>query len=205
MKKLFSKNSIILFSTFLGTIILVSCSQNNNNSDVANVKEVTKLAKDYQALQDSVDWAWQKMIKADDQKISDIKRLLEEVSYTKKYNLFLHDSLMQLQQQLTLKRYTQLSMKNSQLIDSYDSATDSLVKGVFRLVKSTPSIEQYPTAINLMGEIIDADNQVVLYRVKYDNWAKTYNGFMQQHKAKLAKKNIGKPVVEKYALFTLSN
>ena len=205
MKRIFKQYFRTIFISFLAMIILFSCSQNNSNTEVASGKDVSKLAKDYQALQDSVDSAWQTMIKADDQKIRDIKRLLEEVSYTKKYNLFLHDSLMQLQQKIAAKRYTQISMQNSNQIDSYDSATDSLVKGVFRLVKSTPSIDQYPTAINLMGEIIDADNQVVLYRVKYDNWAKTYNGFVQQHKDKLAKKNIGNPMVEKYALFTLNN
>ncbi len=198
------KNKFYYLSVIICNLCLWSCTQNSNNTDKKSSKGAQKIALEYQSLQDSVSVSWQNMIKSDDQKISDIKRLLDEVSYTKKYNLFLHDSLLQMHKILLLKRYTQRSMGESKLIDVYDNATDSIVKGVFRLVKTTPSIEQYPMAVNLMEEIIAADNNVVLYRVKYDNWAKTYNVFVDRNKEKLEKIN-STPLVEKYPLFTLGN
>jgi len=198
------RNKFYYLSVSLGIMCLWSCTQNSNNTDKKGSKDTQKTALEYQSLQDSVNVSWQNMIKSDDQKISDIKRLLDEVSYTKKYNLFLHDSLLQLHKTLSLKRYTQRSMSESKLIDAYDNATDSIVKGVFRLVKTTPSIAQYPMAVNLMEEIIAADNNVVIYRVKYDNWAKTYNIFVNRNKEKLTKIN-STPLVEKYPLFTLGN
>lgn len=198
------RNKLHFLTIIVGIFCLWSCTQNSNNTDKKNSKTTQKLSLEYQSLQDSVNGSWQNMIKSDDQKISDIKRLLDEVSYTKKYNLFLHDSLLQMHKILSQKRYTQPSMSDSKLIDAYDNATDSIVKGVFRLVKTTPSIAQYPMAINLMEDIIAADNNVVLYRVKYDNWAKTYNIFVDRNKEKLTKIN-STPLIEKYPLFTLGN
>lgn len=197
--------SISFLISALALIILASSCNKNGTSDKTTKTEQSKSeVLDYKALNDSVNTSWQVMILADDNKIADIKRLIEEISYTKKYNLFLLDSVRQMQQSLASKRYDQISMQKSSSIDQYDAATDSLVRAVFRLAKTTPNIDQYQTAMQLVQDINTAENEVVLFRVRYDSWVRTYNDYIQTHKTELEDKLKSGAVPEKYFLFTLN-
>lgn len=191
--------------SLLSLVAAVSSCKKNGTSDKAIKTEESKSeVLDYKAINDSVNTSWQLMMQADDQKIADIKRLIEEISYTKKYNLFLLDSTRQMQQTLASKRYTQISMQKSELIDKYDVATDSVVKAVFRLAKTTPSIDQYQTAMQLVQDINTAENEVVIFRVRYDGWVRTYNEHIKIHKTELEEKLKSDSLPEKYFLFTLN-
>lgn len=191
--------------SLLSLVAAVSSCKKNGTSDKAIKTEESKSeVMDYKAINDSINNSWQLMMQADDQKIADIKRLIEEISYTKKYNLFLLDSTRQMQQTLASKRYTQISMQKSELIDKYDAATDSVVKAVFRLAKTTPSIDQYQTAMQLVQDINTAENEVVIFRVRYDGWVRTYNEHIKIHKTELEEKLKSDSLPEKYFLFTLN-
>ena len=141
-------------------------------------------------LEDSSQAAWKFMTEADDQKIAYTKRLLDEISYTPKYNVIKHAKLMERCAKLKAKRYDMVNL-NSEKIDKYDIATDSLLKDVKTLVLSTPNVENYPLCSELLNDISALDNDVVIHRVKYDNWAMQYNSILKDHSEEL--KAMGNP------------
>jgi len=136
---------------------------------------------------DSVKGAWMFMMEADDQKIAFVKRLLDEISYTPKYDIVAHAKLIDKCKALKAKRFDENSMSNSVSIDKYDAATDSLLREVKALVLSTPNVENYPLCGQLLNDITALDNDVVMHRVKYDNWAMEYNKVLDERKEEIAK------------------
>ncbi len=114
------------------------------------------------------------MQSSDDQKIKDIQRLLQEISYIPSHNEAELKRLSNQVEELIKLRYTQDNL-NSEKIDAYDQATDALLTAVFELKRSTKGVEQYTLTEELEKSIREADASVVNYRVLYDVWVKKYN------------------------------
>jgi len=132
-------------------------------------------------LRDSADKAWDKMIKSDDQKVDDLARLLQEISYCKKYNALLLDSLNEVVKTLKDKRYKQLTMLSPE-IDQYDELTNLVISRVKYLARTTGELKSHPIAETLFNDIAAADNDVVRYRSLYDHFAMEYNDFLDKNK-----------------------
>ncbi|HEX8548441.1 MAG TPA: LemA family protein [Cytophagaceae bacterium] len=192
-----------LYYLIIAVLFLAASCERKNKAVVSN-KKVEKVKQELDLLTDSLNGSWKTMIASDDDKIAAVKRLLEEISYTKKYDVLSLDSLKSLQEKLPSKRYTQENVIESQKIDAYDLATDSLLKRTFRLVNSTPDIENHPLAKTLAEDIIEADNKVVVFRARYDRWAKEYNTYIEKHEKQREK--LGPPYnsYTKKGLFTIS-
>lgn len=180
-------------------LLMASCKQNktqNTTTDTAVVK------KEIGALEDSVKTAWKVMIESDDNKISDMKRLLQEFEVVKNHNATLRSSLVSQQMTLASKRYNEQTMQASDKIDAYDQATDSLMRGLSELIETTPDIENYPLCKELMRDIQLADNEVFSYRVKYDHFARQYNAFLKNNEAQL--EELGYNIDQAKPLFELA-
>jgi len=171
----------LLFFSFI-----FSCER-KKRSAVVSEKAITKVKVDIEALSDSIKIVWDEMIADDDQMLSDVKRLLEEISYTSKYNVLLHDSLVKLREKLIQERYDEITMVVSEKIDQYDFLTDSLMSSLKRLLTTTPDVSKHPLCGELMNEINQAYNKVLLFRVQYDDWAKKYNEYLKKHKRQVKK------------------
>jgi len=175
----------------LGFILLsVSCERSSNEGE-KTTKKADKIKTEIDTYNDSLSRAWKEMIRSDDQKIADIKRLLLEVSYTDSYNIVLFDSALAMQKALTSKRYDQVSMGDSKKIDFYDASTDSLLRLTMKVVSTSKGIENHPLAEQLVNDISNADNDVVMYRKHYDDWAKQYNKCLENNPKQL--KKLGEP------------
>ena len=179
-----------LIFIFLNVVLLNACKE-TKQEDKTETKAETKVELPQDQLQlkvnqleDSSKAAWKFMIEADDQKIAYTKRLLDEISYTPKYNVVKHAQLVEKCARLKAKRY-EINNLSSEKIDQYDIATDSLLKQVKALVLSTPNVENYPLCSELLNDINALDNDVVMHRVKYDNWAMEYNKILQNHSEEL--------------------
>jgi hypothetical protein len=190
--------NIFIFAIFL-TCLSVSCKQSRNAN---RIKDMDSLKSMFMGLTDSVDVSWKAMIEKDDNKISNIKRLLQEVSYTKTHNQSLLDSLQRLQTTLTSKRYTPETMA-SERIDAYDLATDSLVTALPRLMASVPNIESYPLCAELNQEIQAANESVLVERIHYDKHARAYNQFVKEYSKEL--KEVGYENLQPKMLFQLGS
>ena len=196
------------FTLLLTSLILFSCQEkknagSNNDTTSTNKIEGSQLEIQYKALSDSTEKAWEIMIKSDDQKIADLTRLLQEITYCKKYNVLLHDSLAEAVGKLSAQRYDQKIMASSEKIDLYDDITNKIIRRVFFLARTTEELSAHPIAETLSRDIISADNDVVRYRRLYDQWAMQYNSFITQHKSELDA--LGNPYenLNKKALFTI--
>ncbi len=133
------------------------------------------------ALKDSSDKAWAVMIESDDQKINDIARLLLEISYCKKYNALLLDSLNEVVKTLKEKRYTQETMQSAE-IDQYDELTNVVISRVKYLARTTEELSSHPIAETLYNDIAKADNDIPRYRSMYDRFAIEYNSYLEANK-----------------------
>ena len=122
------------------------------------------------------------MIADDDQKIADAKRLLEEISYTNKYNVQQYDTLQQNLATLLQIRYNNTTMANSAAIDDYDSASNKVMNEILMLATSHPDYQKYPLMKELVNDIQEANARVLRHRVDYDYSAKQYNQFIEDNK-----------------------
>jgi hypothetical protein len=187
----------------MALVLCLNQCNHKNQSVNHKSKNPNLLLNEWKSMRDSVNMSWEKMMASDDNKISDIKRLLDEISYIPKHDLFLLDSLRIMQAKLKGKRYNQQTMQESNRIDLYDMATDSLIKKSYLLAQKTPEIQKYANVMQLIQDINAADNEVVIYRVKYDKFASRYNAFMIKNKSTIATLIPSDSLIENYYLFTI--
>ena len=184
------KNLAIVVTALV--LISFSCERGGKeSSEKNNSKKADKVKLEIDADVDTLNFVWKAMIRSDDQKLADIKRLLLEVSYTERYDITLYDSAIAMQKRLPAKRYDQATMADSKLIDSYDAATDSLLRLTMKITSTAKGIDGHPLAAQLLNEIGEADNKVVRYRAEYDIWVKKYNKCLKDNDKQL--KKLGEP------------
>jgi hypothetical protein len=121
------------------------------------------------------------MMQDDDDKLDNMRRILQEVEYSGDYNRLKLDSLKQDIDQLAFVRYDQKTMSDSDLINLYDSMTTQVMGSVTEFTTSLSQYEQYPTMGQLLQEVFEADDRVLRYRIEYDRSAKQYNSFIEAH------------------------
>jgi len=181
-------NHLIVF-VFVAVFFTVACNkteqtanQNQSKDTITSVSLPDQLA----LLNDSADVIWNRMMAADSQKFADIRRLLEEISYCKKYDEKAVEKLLKLRSEVFSIRYTQANLSDS-LIDVYDSKTTDLINKVRNLKSKTEEISQHPLADQLENEIMKADSDdLLLFRKNYDQAANAYNSFLDQNKEAIA-------------------
>jgi hypothetical protein len=173
------KNLLLLFLSFA---LILSCKQSRNSNCI---KDLDSLKTEFNTLNDSLTSTWKVMMESDSAKLGNIKRLLQEVSYTKVHNKPLLDSLMQMRMELSEQRYTMETM-TSDKIDNYDAATEALLNRLPQLASSVPDLERYPLYSELSQEIDAANQAVLLHRIHYDKYARQYNEMIQKYGKELA-------------------
>jgi len=179
-------NHLIVF-VFTAVLLATACTQTENTTKqntivVDSVPMAIPLSQQLTALNDSANIRWERMMAADSQKFADIKRLLEEISYCKKYDEKAVDKLLKQRNEVFALRYTQANLSDS-LIDLYDSKTTELINKVRNVKANTKEISQHPLADQLENEILKADrDDLLVYRKNYDQAASEYNSFLDQNK-----------------------
>jgi len=201
------KHTVQLWSLWVAIALCVAAcnrSNQNNTNNTETVEGEAELKNQYDSLYKQVMVAWDAMIADDDNKLFMMKRLLDEVSYTGNFNKNSYDSLTAQVENLNKVRYTMLTMTDSDLIDLYDSLSANASQKVKSFAQSNPEFNNYPLMDELIIDISEADNMVLLYRIKYDNAASDYNAFLDAHAEFIATLNYKVPP-EKKALFTLQS
>ncbi|MDF2454418.1 MAG: hypothetical protein K0R51_411 [Cytophagaceae bacterium] len=170
-------------NSFLVALLLaltvISCKENSEKKTEKSTPSSSAALAHLQALEDSCSKAWNMMISSDDQKIKDLERLLQEISYIPGHNEQELERLSTLVKELSKKRYTPETM-TSPAIDAYDQATDEALRQVFDLKRNTKGVENYTLTAELETSIREADGMVVNYRVLYDRWVHQYNESLEK-------------------------
>lgn len=138
----------------------------------------------YKSLDDSVKLAWNEVADNEELKLSDMKRLLQEISYTPVYNQERYDSLWNSLQEVYAIRL-EADIMTSEQIDRYDSAVTSLQREVIDFARTHPDFERYPLMGKLADSIEAADNRVLFLRTRYDNYVREYNDFLKGNQGRM--------------------
>ena len=166
------------------TLLSIACSDKKPTENSQQTTEVIKaptVSEQVSILSNSADSAWKATILLDSQKFANIKRLIEEISYCKKYDEKAVEKALKLTAEIKSFQYTQENLSDS-TITLYDTKTDELIRFVRNLKSNTAEITQHPLADQLENEITEADGLLVTYRGNYDQAAIKYNSFLELNK-----------------------
>ncbi|MGK7397764.1 MAG: hypothetical protein ACNS62_24535 [Candidatus Cyclobacteriaceae bacterium M3_2C_046] len=166
-------------------------------------QEMDSVKTVFKAINDSVASAWNVMIEDDDKKLSYLRRLLQEITYTNRFDSIDYLGLMALVDTLEELRYDDITVSSSELIDKYDSATYLVIDSITSYAMSHPNFENYPLMAELVDDIQQAQSRVILYRGKYDYFAKQYNEFYEKNEHHLINKDATETHFKKKPLFEL--
>lgn len=183
-------------------IILGAC--NKNASTTLTPTAIDSLKTVFQDINSQLEVAWNTMMQDDDDKLDNLKRILQEIEYSSDYNRLKLDSLKKNVDQLVAVRYDQQTMSDSDLINLYDSMTTQVMGEVTVFTTRLSQFEQYPLMGQLLQEVFEADERVLRYRIEYDRTAKQYNSFAKAHEPDMqlvAKQKVLQPK----PLFELQN
>jgi len=165
-------------------IALIGCTGNKNTAEdqPARFTKADSVAETYLELQDSMLNSWNRMINDDNHKIKAMKNLLHELTIAGKYDPEQVNSLEQRLEQLSRIRYTPRTMSNSDVVEEYDFASNSIVSELISMTESHPAFAYNETMQALVEKIRSADQRVTIYRDEYDRVAHRFNNFLERNK-----------------------
>ena len=140
--------------------------------------KIDSLRQTYVSLSDSTDAYWQVLITEEANKLDNMKAVLVELSREPVFNKPRYDSLYEHLQKLYAMRLTAEDL-SSDKIDRYDSASNALKREIVDYAQSHPDIEQAPLITTLLDSVDAADQRILFHRVRYDNYARDFNHFLE--------------------------
>jgi hypothetical protein len=182
------RNNLIAF--FCCLILLTACPGPKKEPVVENttVEKADVMKSNTDMMVDSVNKSWNAIIKQDDDKFASIKRLLDEITYCKKYDMTMVDALVKEIPAVKVQRFNQDNIDSS-AVEKYDEATDNYVKKVMALADKTKELDSHPIAAELKDDIMNANSveTIVQVRNNYNKAVLAYNDFLQKNKAEIDK------------------
>ncbi len=169
------------FSLPLFLLVMIIGGCNKKTSTTLSPSTVDSLKSVFQEIDSNLETTWQEMITDDDEKLDNLRRILQEVEYSGSYNRLQLDSLKKDIDKLEAARYDQQTMSDSELINQYDSLTNQVLGEVTIFTTRLQQFEQYPIMGRLLQEVFEADDRVLHHRIQYDKIAKQYNSFLEAY------------------------
>ncbi len=188
----------------IGVFFLSMGCNSKKHQDETSFTRIDSLTEMYLTLQDSMLDTWNMMIKDDNQKIKAMKGLLHEIQIGGQFVPGELNSYEQRVDQLSRIRYTSKTMWNTDVVEEYDFASESLVSELIALTESYTSFSYNTTLQKLVEEIRAADLRVENYRADYDAVATLYNQFIEAHKEML-KEIADNGTLDKKPLFQVAS
>jgi hypothetical protein len=189
------------WSLFIGLLIF-SCNKNEKTTHSLNNNQ-DSIVQIMSTLEDSVLVSYDHLKELDSIKFSNIKRLLEEISYCKTFDQKGVETLLAFNAQLS-NGFIPIDSLTDQRINTYDSLSILLVSKVRNLKENTKEIIQHPIAETLENQILETDNNLIIkYRSIFDAHVKNYNSFYETNKSILLNSSL-KNIKPSYATFSIS-
>lgn len=198
------KNAIRILLLFL---FAAACSSriNQQTEEQLTDEQFDSLRAVYYGLDDSLSHAWTVMMEDDSKKISNLQLLLDEIQKLKSTGTDTLDSLNQMVSMLEEMRYDSVTVRNSELIDKYDSANTAVSNAVLDYVENIPEAEYNPMINVLVDQVMSANNSVLLYRIRYDRFSEDFNIFLEKYKNVMSNIDSSGGPVYKRPMFRLVN
>lgn len=190
---------LTLLAIFTG-LIISSCKKDVSKGKAARLDS---LKYEIDSLNQAIDFAWDTMIAEDNKKLDYLKRIVDEAVYVLNVSEVDRNKLHGDIEALRTFRYDRNSMSDSDLIDAYDSATDSTIRMVMTFIDSVNG-NDIPLIDTLIKDIRQLDEMVIHRRGYYDEPAMAFNRLMKERKRLI--KKLGDPYasMEAYPLFSLN-
>lgn len=174
------------FASYIFFLFLIAsaCSSRFNQQTEQQLSdaEMDSLRQVYYHLNDTIQLTWQSMMADDDEKLSDMQLLLNEIRKSEVYSTDSLDSLSQMVAALRYIRYDSISVGNPSLIQRYDSLTQLTSETIVRYAEELPDAAYDPMINVLTDRVLSASSSAVLYRVAYDKFSKDFNRFLEKYK-----------------------
>jgi hypothetical protein len=171
----------LIYRYLILLLVISLCSAGCKRKVKLTAEYIDSLNTTFSSLNIAVDSSWKIMMDEDDEKIQNLKNLLEEVSVRQKFNAEAGNELVQRLNSLTGIRYNRQTMTRSKLIDDYDSLTVQLLEDAGNYVHSWPGFHQHPDLVSLDSSIEKMDENVLMQRINYDSHAKLLNNFVKEN------------------------
>lgn len=181
--------------------VFVQCGNKSDQVEQTGYTEADSITSVYLMLQDSLHDTWSMMLSDDNEKIKAMKGLVHELRIGTQYTPEELATLEERIDQLSKIRYTPKTMNNTDIVEEYDFASNSLVTELISMAESLPSFSYNTTIQKLVEQIRSADLRVENYRADYDSVALAYNRFIEEHLVSI-KEATGSDTVMKKAMFT---
>jgi hypothetical protein len=173
---------IIVSIGLTGIISLSSCQQKKSEPEVRTYSKADSLTEIYLDLQDSILFSWNQMMNDDNIKIKSMRHLLYELQVVGQVDPEQLHSLEVRINKLKSIRYTAKTMVNTDLVDEYDFASNSLVTELITLAESHSAYAYNITLQTMVERIRTAEQRIENYRLTYDVIVTDYNQFLSVNK-----------------------
>ncbi len=187
------------------TALLAWACKKKSSNDTVSKARLDSLQTVASGLNDSIQVSWQDMLTSDAQKLNLIDSLLVQIRQAEPTNSELLEQVTGLRTSLDEKRYTKPEELSSAQIDSYDAATDSLVNGIKRLYPHLKQPRRCQNCQPLLDRIIELDEKVLPFRLRYDRHAEAYNAFIVQNQTVLKQADAQHTTLKKKPLFRIGD
>jgi len=144
-----------------------SCKPDAKKDESANNTGTSK------ALQ-SADSSWAAMMRSDDAKMANMKRLASELQLLEGADSVALKRIHSKIDSLPAYRYEMENLENSR-IDKYDEVCTAAISALKTEISRIPKATNYQIVNQLVSEITAADDSVLFYRKAYDSSADRYN------------------------------
>jgi len=176
-------NSIFKISIIVILISFFSCEKKNERK-----VNVDSLSSRLVVLQDSIDKSWKEMIKADEDKINDIKIWISKIDKIKKQTPKSLDTLNELATKLNQVKYSQADI-SVKAVDKNDSISTEIMNRIIKIKESIPDLKKHIDEEKMFDKIQKTDNDVVTDRIKYQGFVLEYNSIIKQFGKDIKEKN----------------
>lgn len=177
------KNVCIRFIFLALTAAALSgCGRSATSTKKTSFSTADSLTDRYLSLQDTLVHVWNKLIHDENERISAIEKVLTELN--KQSGESSLNSLETRFGQIKELRITPKTLSNSDVLEEYDFAHESLISELMA-ASSNPSIINQPSFQQLLDNIKIAEGHINLNRSDYDSIAQAFNDFLEKHKATL--------------------
>lgn len=197
-----SNNLVTLLVVFgLLSAVFMQCGSKPEPVVETGYTEADSITEVYLMLQDSLHDTWNMMLSDDNEKIKAMKGLVHEMRIGTQFTPEKLAALDERIDQLIKIRYTPKTMSNTDVVEEYDFASNSLVTELISMAESLSSFSYNTTIQKLVEQIRSADLRVDNYRADYDSVAMAYNRFIEQHATSM-KEITNNDTVMKKVLFS---
>ncbi|MFB9864672.1 hypothetical protein [Rufibacter immobilis] len=169
---------------------MVGCSKDSGRTGkLARPISDEQLKQELAVLNDTLTGKWNVMMHSDSVKVRQMEEMLAAIP-PEAIAAQQRADLQQAIRRLSTLRYDRTSVRDSDRIDTYDAATDSVWNALRAYLP-----ENGPTGVALVDSLNQSitalHSEAVFYRGRYDQTAKELNTLLRRYKKQLP--NLGKP------------